>query len=245
MNRAEAIRKSWTDERKQSLSESRKGEANPFFGKHHTDEAKAKMAQVGDTNPFHGKAHSDDFKRSLSERKKNRANKLYKYGVTDEIYRQRLTDGFRWCHKCKDFRPAAEFSGKNGMCKPHKNEYSRHRNEGLPPELRRQQSRKAYVASRDTTRKWRIFKKYGVTPEWYETKLSEQNGHCALCPAVVSEHRRYLDIDHDHITNEVRGLLCGKCNTAMERLDSVPQWAQKAQEYINSYGTRSASPRMA
>lgn len=53
--------------------------------------------------------------------------------------------------------------------------------------------------------------RYGITHEDYERLLNQQEGLCAICrqPELVWGQ---LAVDHDHTTNEVRGLLCHKCN---------------------------------
>jgi len=51
--------------------------------------------------------------------------------------------------------------------------------------------------------------KYGLTPEDYTGLWSRQRGKCALCYAPAT------DVDHDHATGKVRGLLCHSCNTAL------------------------------
>lgn len=55
-----------------------------------------------------------------------------------------------------------------------------------------------------------------LTDDDYARLLEAQDGHCALCPATPKTRR--LNIDHDHRTMKVRGLLCHRCNRAL------PQW---------------------
>jgi hypothetical protein len=45
----------------------------------------------------------------------------------------------------------------------------------------------------------------------YERILEGQGGGCAMCGRPPTEKRR-LDIDHDHKTMRIRGLLCPRCN---------------------------------
>lgn len=54
--------------------------------------------------------------------------------------------------------------------------------------------------------------KYGLTVEEYETLLLAQDHRCAGCGKRFSPSRP-AHIDHSHDTWEVRGLLCGPCNT--------------------------------
>lgn len=55
-------------------------------------------------------------------------------------------------------------------------------------------------------------KHLGVTDEMYAALLDRQGGVCAICGKPPKEGGRRLDVDHDHRTGEVRGLLCWTCN---------------------------------
>ena len=88
------------------------------------------------------------------------------------------------------------------------------------------------------------FRKKGLSLEWYNAKLAEQGGHCALCPAEVCTSGRLLCIDHNHVTTELRGLLCDRCNSCLERLEEIPDWAELAYAYLTHYATVSDLPRL-
>jgi Autographiviridae endonuclease VII len=55
---------------------------------------------------------------------------------------------------------------------------------------------------------------YGITLSDYEKMLFEQGGGCAICGDNPPEGK-YLHVDHDHQTNKVRSLLCGRCNKVL------------------------------
>lgn len=71
---------------------------------------------------------------------------------------------------------------------------------------------------------------YGLTPEEYEIRLKAQKGVCAICGEVSK--KRYLDVDHDHTTGKVRGLLCGLCNRRIAVLDNK-NFMERATRYLN------------
>ena len=73
-------------------------------------------------------------------------------------------------------------------------------------------------------------KHYGVTPEWYSAQLSSQKGVCALCGNQPGEKR--LAVDHSHVTNQVRGLLCTHCNTGLHKMEENLGWIRKAEAYL-------------
>lgn len=75
---------------------------------------------------------------------------------------------------------------------------------------------------------------YQMTVAEYEQMLQKQNGGCAICDAKVGRgNTKKLFVDHCHATNKIRGLLCGKCNSALGMLNDNPRLIQKALEYIN------------
>lgn len=66
-------------------------------------------------------------------------------------------------------------------------------------------------------------------PGEYERLLVAQDGHCALCPATPKTRR--LQIDHDHKTGRVRGLLCFRCNRFLHGW-MTPEWLRRAAAYV-------------
>jgi hypothetical protein len=56
---------------------------------------------------------------------------------------------------------------------------------------------------------------YALTIEGYNILFVVQNGCCAICGDHQNNMKRKLSVDHNHITGEVRGLLCHKCNVAI------------------------------
>ena len=79
-----------------------------------------------------------------------------------------------------------------------------------------------------TQRKNHLRRAYGLTPEQFDRLLRHQRCACAVCnkPFLKMPH-----VDHDHVTNRVRGLLCPRCNPALRALDEVG-WYEKARGYL-------------
>ena len=63
--------------------------------------------------------------------------------------------------------------------------------------------------------------KYGIDRAGYDRMLKEQDGACRICRKKPRTRR--LAVDHDHKTNEVRGLLCSRCNEGLGRFE----WDEK------------------
>jgi hypothetical protein len=75
INRLISVRPSHhSEETRKKISDSKKGNLNPFYGKSHTDETKQKMSKAlsGKNNPNFGKITSDEAKRKISESQKRR-----------------------------------------------------------------------------------------------------------------------------------------------------------------------------
>lgn len=84
------------------------------------------------------------------------------------------------------------------------------------------------------TPRWgrRLLTEYGITYAQYLELLKEQGGKCAICYGGPSGPGKRLHVDHCHEGNKVRGLLCGKCNTAIGLLDEDATRFARAVKYI-------------
>ena len=76
-----------------------------------------------------------------------------------------------------------------------------------------------------------IRRTYKVSVEEAERLYTErQTGVCAICGGNRSNNR-VLDIDHDHDTNIIRGLLCHSCNVALGHMAENPDWLRSLADY--------------
>jgi hypothetical protein len=58
--------------------------------------------------------------------------------------------------------------------------------------------------------------KYNITKQKYNEMLKEQSYACKLCCKPHLKDGKVLQVDHDHETGKVRGLLCHACNNRIE-----------------------------
>lgn len=72
--------------------------------------------------------------------------------------------------------------------------------------------------------------RYGMTAADYERMLEEQRYVCAACGSFTE-----LVIDHDHKTDEVRGLLCHACNVALGLMRDDPERLERAAAYLRRH----------
>ena len=66
-----------------------------------------------------------------------------------------------------------------------------------------------------------------------------QGGACASCGKPESRLRKgkiiRLTLDHDHVTGQIRGLICHKCNVALGMLMDDLDTIKKLFDYLNRY----------
>ncbi len=78
-------------------------------------------------------------------------------------------------------------------------------------------------------RKRKLEIEYGLTQDEFDAMVLAQGGCCAIC-GRQSEGK--FNIDHDHDTGNVRGLLCGPCNRGIGLLGDSAETLQRAVAYL-------------
>jgi hypothetical protein len=73
----------------------------------------------------------------------------------------------------------------------------------------------------------------------YLAMMATQHGLCAIChrpeTKVLHGHIPALQIDHDHATGKVRGLLCWACNSALGKFEDDPERLRAAAAYLERF----------
>ena len=95
---------------------------------------------------------------------------------------------------------------------------------------------KTHWVAEKTRRKDAIHKRsvqtiYGLTEGQYEQLYLFQGSRCAICQRATGATRR-LSVDHDHVSGNVRGLLCRPCNTVIGRAGDDPEWFDRGALYL-------------
>ncbi len=65
--------------------------------------------------------------------------------------------------------------------------------------------------------------------------LEEQNNSCAICGINQSDTTKKLSVDHNHETNQVRGLLCNSCNLGLGQFKDSVVFLSYAIEYLEKH----------
>lgn len=84
---------------------------------------------------------------------------------------------------------------------------------------------------------WHLKNRYGITPEQVEQMAKDQDGRCACCPVELVKAKKVC-VDHDHVTRQVRGLLCDACNKAIGLMNDEPARLRAAAVYLELHSVR-------
>ena len=113
------------------------------------------------------------------------------------------------------------------------------------PEVARRQKSKRHCDRckgeyRQVKRKRDVKYQYGVEWNFVEQLYREQDCKCSICGKKLAlyssadDPREVLSVDHNHRTGEVRGLLCGMCNTGLGTFRDDKRLLKAAIEYLES-----------
>lgn len=106
------------------------------------------------------------------------------------------------------------------------------------PEKFRERARTFRKNHPNTVKGYRLKTHYGLTRADYDRLILEQGGACAICGRKDWTGKwKNPQIDHDHDTGKVRGILCVGCNTAIGLLKNDPRIVRAIINYLVKYKT--------
>jgi predicted nucleic acid-binding Zn ribbon protein len=77
---------------------------------------------------------------------------------------------------------------------------------------------------------------YGITAEEYTALLEAQGNRCAICGSDEWPGKgNGPHVDHCHVGGQVRGLLCGRCNTGLGQFGDDPVVLRAAAAYLERH----------
>jgi len=133
------------------------------------------------------------------------------------------------CIKCKKKKSLSEFHknknrphGRQDVCKQCKKKYDakwRKNNYGKNCKSRRTSHLKQM---------------YGLSDSDYNAMFEEQDGKCKICGIHQRSLKRTLNVDHNHKTGFVRGLLCAECNKGLGNFKDNVELLQIAASYLEN-----------
>jgi hypothetical protein len=135
-----------------------------------------------------------------------------------------VPEGMLWCPDCEDFKSTEEFpknrsskTGFGGYCKPHHNA----------------RGTANTIQNWGSTREYHLRQRYNITGAEVEEMFKAQDGKCAICG---QRSDRELHVDHDHLTGEVRELLCFNHNAMLGKAGDSIEVLEAAIEYLRKHG---------
>ena len=127
-----------------------------------------------------------------------------KIGCSVEEWEARIKAGELWCYCCRQWHPQGNFG------------IDRSRSRGFASAC------KVCVSHKGTASRYRI--------SIDEARSLRSGGRtCDICGRT-----RKLEVDHNHATGDVRGVLCSRCNGALGQFCDDPVLLQKAIEYLQA-----------
>jgi hypothetical protein len=85
--------------------------------------------------------------------------------------------------------------------------------------------------------------RYNLTLDQYDDMYEDQEGRCAICGTDTPGSRfKHFHVDHDHVTGQVRALLCEACNTGLGKFKDDPSLLRSAALYLEKHDRNSSSP---
>lgn len=142
-----------------------------------------------------------------------------------------IVAGRRWCTGCSTEKPLVAFDkathyehGRETRCKDCKNAW---RN------ARRVKKRKPPIEA--TKRDYQRLYYKGVSGAAFKALFDAQDGKCGICEKELDFFAKDTCLDHDHDTNIVRGILCGRCNLGLGHMKDSVQVLRSAIAYLEKH----------
>ena len=192
---------------------------------------KNRIAHIGLPSARKGAHHTEEAKQKLREARANQIHPLLAaQGVTKEQILEAIANDLRWCgYLCKAFIPKDRFGGSAkklcGECRECIRKRAAESRARITPEEKKRRSeivKRWRSENPEYVRRKELYKKYGVTPEWFDETLAVQGGGCAICGATNSgKMKGRLCVDHDHGAGKPRGILCTRCNNFIGQIETA------------------------
>ncbi len=87
----------------------------------------------------------------------------------------------------------------------------------------------------NTQRKSKLKTAYGLTIKQFDGMLQAQGRVCAICGTDTPGGMGRFSVDHDHITGQIRGLLCVSCNMGLGAFGDNPDMLEMAKKYLQRH----------
>lgn len=133
-----------------------------------------------------------------------------------------MADGRKTCLGCGEEQPVTNFHKQGKYLRARCKMCVKGENVGSYAKLTPEQKGR-YKATQN-------LKRYGLTYEQNIDMMLEQDFCCGICTKPMAK----VNIDHDHSSGKVRGLLCTPCNTGLGKLGDTVDGLKRAIKYLES-----------
>lgn len=137
------------------------------------------------------------------------------------------------CSKCKEYKELNEFNKRSAS----KDGYTARCGDCIRTKAIQTRAKRP-----ERTRGYNLKVRFDMSIDDYNHLFLKQRGLCAICsnPEVNKDKKgniKWLAVDHNHSTGEIRGLLCSSCNTGIGLLGDSTEIMKKAIKYLKERGT--------
>lgn len=119
---------------------------------------------------------------------------------------------FKLCSNCKQSKPLSDFNT------------DKTKKSGLTTHCK--------LCRKKFRRKGDLYRKYGISPRQYDKLFEKQGECCAICGKHQSKLKTTLNVDHNHETGKIRGLLCVACNRLLGYAQDNQDILREAIQYL-------------
>lgn len=148
-------------------------------------------------------------------------------GITASRSGIRPTPDQKRCARCGVGRPPSDFS-KNRSSEDGLQRYCR---------VCEKAYREQHPKDPRQERNYRLLRKFGLSVSAFDEILFKQGGCCAICRSNAPRGSGAFHVDHNHLSGEVRGLLCSQCNQGLGLLKDTPATLARAAQYLKRPNT--------
>lgn len=134
-----------------------------------------------------------------------------------------LFDTHRICNTCAEYKPIVDFSPAGP--------YHKHQCKACVARIKRERYASLSTEQRRVANKKNSIRKYKVDEKFIANLLFNQDYCCKICNTSF-EYDSDINIDHDHLTQKVRGLLCVRCNVGLGMFTDNITFLESAITYL-------------
>jgi hypothetical protein len=166
---------------------------------------------------------------------------LNNYQPNHRLYLRKVNDGFFpsncvWAEKARDVRFLV--GKRKHVCTECKLNLTAMKGSMCRPCFAKKR-RTSGFSRQEYARNWTLNKKYGIGLDDFNLLFNQQNGRCLICKKNMKLPRKAqgqdmdtVAVDHNHNTNEIRGLLCNACNKGLGHFQDSAAVLRSAINYL-------------